>query len=161
MTSREDKLGSTLAAGATPASFSPSSASASSPSSGGGGGALDKDPDVIVLDFGTGSIKCGWAGEDAPRVVIPTLLLDHAGQAMPASVIAAAASSGGGGGGGGAGSSSDASSSAGHHHLGERAEYAVGQAALQALHLASTRLGNTATSNLNLLRPIERGEIKV
>jgi hypothetical protein len=79
------------------------SSGAVSTSSGGGGG--EKEPDVIVLDIGTGSIKAGWAGEDAPRVVIPTLLLDHHGQAMPASVMD-------------------------QHHM-ERNEYAVGHAALQ------------------------------
>jgi actin-related protein len=32
--------------------------------------------EVIVIDIGTGSVKAGWAGEDAPRVVIPTIVLD-------------------------------------------------------------------------------------
>ena len=81
-----------------------------SPSMGGGlgGGGLEHDPDVIVLDSGTGSIKVGWGGEDAPRVVVPTLLLDHQGQAMPAA----------------------AAMSMDQHHA-ERNEYAVGHAALQ------------------------------
>lgn len=33
--------------------------------------------DVIIIDIGTGTIKAGWAGEDAPRCVIPTLMMKH------------------------------------------------------------------------------------
>lgn len=84
--------------------------SAAVAANGTGGG--EKEPDVIVLDIGTGSIKAGWAGEDAPRVVIPTLLLDHHGQAMPASVMD-------------------------QHHM-ERNEYAVGHAALQVRRRTQT-----------------------
>lgn len=73
-----------------------------------------EEPDVIVLDIGSGSIKAGWAGEDAPRIVIPTLLLDHHGQAMPASVMMD------------------------QHHM-ERNEYAVGHAALQVRIIQSTQ----------------------
>lgn len=94
----------------------------------------EKEPDVIVLDIGTGSIKAGWAGEDAPRVVVPTVVLDHHGQAMPAAVM--------------------------DQHQLERNEYAVGHQALQALHLSSTRLAGAPSSNLSLLRPLERGEIR-
>lgn len=82
----------------------------------GGGGSLEHDPDVIVLDIGTGSIKVGWGGEDAPRVVVPTLLLDHQGQAMPAA----------------------AAMSMDQHHA-ERNEYAVGHAALQVRRIADRR----------------------
>lgn len=32
--------------------------------------------DVIIFDLGTGMVKGGWAGEDAPRAVIPNLVLD-------------------------------------------------------------------------------------
>jgi actin-related protein len=34
---------------------------------------------VIVIDHGSGSIKVGWSGEDAPRAVIPTVLYDNHG----------------------------------------------------------------------------------
>ena len=128
--SRDDSssLPSSIALGSP--SSSPSTTPGLGPSS-----PAEKDPDVIVIDIGTGSIKAGWSGEDAPRVVIPTLLLDHHGQAMPATVIMD------------------------QHHIMERNEFAVGHAALQALHLSSTRLANTTSNNLNLLKPVDRGEI--
>ncbi len=63
--------------------------SSSSGTSGGVLGAHEREPDVIVLDIGSGFVKAGWAGEDAPRVVLPTVLLDHHGQALPASVLEA------------------------------------------------------------------------
>ncbi len=34
------------------------------------------DEDVIVIDMGSGSVKAGWAGEDAPRIDVPSILLD-------------------------------------------------------------------------------------
>jgi len=34
--------------------------------------------DVVVIDIGTSLMKAGWAGEDAPRVVFPTVFLDTA-----------------------------------------------------------------------------------
>lgn len=40
--------------------------------------------DVIVIDNGTGFIKAGWAGEDAPRFVIPAIVCDNHAKAMPA-----------------------------------------------------------------------------
>jgi actin-related protein len=33
--------------------------------------------DVIVIDNGAGFIKAGWAGEDAPRFVIPTVVVEQ------------------------------------------------------------------------------------
>ncbi len=118
------------------------------------GGSLEREPDVIVLDIGSGSVKVGWAGEDAPRAVIPTLLLDHHGQAMPAAAMGLGGSGVGGSSASGVGGGID------QHHL-ERNEYAVGHAALQALHLSSTKLATSTANNLNLLHPVERGEIKV
>ena len=137
-----------------------------------GSGSLEREPDVIVLDIGSGSIKVGWAGEDAPRAVIPTLLLDHHGQAMPAAALGLISGSGGGGGGSGgnnnnsSGNNSTGGTSSGNNNSGggidlERNEYAVGYAALQALHISSTKLATSTNNNLNLIHPVERGEIKV
>ena len=36
---------------------------------------IESECDVIVVDVGSGSIKCGWAGEDSPRIVVPTLIV--------------------------------------------------------------------------------------
>ena len=33
-------------------------------------------PEVFLLDFGSGTTKFGWAGEDAPRVVFPTVIVE-------------------------------------------------------------------------------------
>ncbi len=43
------------------------------------------DPDVLVLDNGSGFIKVGWSGEDAPRLIVPAVLIDNHSQALPAS----------------------------------------------------------------------------
>jgi len=42
--------------------------------------------DVIVIDPGSGYIKAGFAGEDIPRVVIPSIAIHLANQAVPAEV---------------------------------------------------------------------------
>ena len=34
-----------------------------------------EEGDVVIIDIGTGTIKAGWAGEDAPRCVIPSMLM--------------------------------------------------------------------------------------
>ncbi len=34
----------------------------------------DDEINGIVLDNGTGTIKAGFAGDDAPRAVVPTIL---------------------------------------------------------------------------------------
>lgn len=36
--------------------------------------------DVIVVDIGSGTIKAGWAGEDAPRCAVPALVLEGLSQ---------------------------------------------------------------------------------
>jgi hypothetical protein len=74
----------------------------------GSGSGLEREPDVVVLDIGTHAIKAGWSGEDAPRCVVPTLLLDNHAQPLPAAAALAMD----------------------QHHL-ERNEYAVGHAAIQ------------------------------
>ena len=35
------------------------------------------EPDVVVVDMGTGFIKAGYSGEDLPRVVIPTVVSER------------------------------------------------------------------------------------
>lgn len=67
--------------------------------------------DVIVIDNGSGFIKAGWAGEDAPRFIIPAIVADHF-------------------------SSSTAAHSAAMDAM-EGNEYLVGQEALQARHASS------------------------
>lgn len=49
-----------------------------------------KDPEVIVIDIGSRSVKIGWAGEDQPRAVIPAVVVDQHNQSFPASVIESA-----------------------------------------------------------------------
>jgi actin-related protein len=44
------------------------------------------EQDVIVLDPGSGYIKAGFAGEDTPRVVIPSVAINLANQAVPTEV---------------------------------------------------------------------------
>lgn len=36
----------------------------------------DKEEGVVIIDIGTGTIKAGWAGEDAPRCVVPAMVLE-------------------------------------------------------------------------------------
>mmetsp|Transcript_39174 Transcript_39174/g.77014 ORF Transcript_39174/g.77014 Transcript_39174/m.77014 type:complete len:396 (-) Transcript_39174:339-1526(-) len=40
--------------------------------------------DVIIIDLGSGMVKAGWAGEDAPRCVVPNLVLE---KNIPASAM--------------------------------------------------------------------------
>ena len=44
------------------------------------------EQDAIVLDPGSGYIKAGFAGEDTPRVVIPSVAINLSIQAVPAEV---------------------------------------------------------------------------
>jgi len=125
-------------------------------SAGGDGGHDPSDteqqaPPVLVLDLGSGSIKAGWCGEDAPRVVVPSVLLDTHGQAMPAGVMESHSAAGVHG--PNVGGNSAAAGA-------ERSEYVVGHQALHALAISSTRLAHNQTHNLTLISPIERGEIK-
>jgi len=53
-----------------------------------------QEREVVVIDAGSGSIKAGWAGEDAPRVVIPNLVLDASSQALPVGAISHASQKG-------------------------------------------------------------------
>ena len=88
---------------------------------------------MIVIDIGTSLMKAGWAGEDAPRVVFPTVLLD--GQGNTKAVV-------------------DGSND------GETLDYLVGYAALKAVQLAAAGgAGKLITKQLN--RPIDRGTVKV
>ena len=66
-----------------------------SPAAGGQGGQGNEDElfheaarsDVLVIDTGSSSVKVGWAGEELPRAVVPTVLLDVHTQALPAGTL--------------------------------------------------------------------------
>lgn len=76
----------------------------------------EMDNDVIVIDLGSGFVKAGWAGEDAPRFVIPCIVCDNADKAAPALGIDQVDSQ----------------------------EYLVGQDALNAMHANSGEAAQTA-----------------
>lgn len=38
------------------------------------GGGVEDEPEVIVIDSGSGMLKAGFSGEDAPRVVFPNVV---------------------------------------------------------------------------------------
>eukprot|EP00823_Brevimastigomonas_motovehiculus_P004849 TRINITY_DN3310_c0_g1_i1.p1 TRINITY_DN3310_c0_g1~~TRINITY_DN3310_c0_g1_i1.p1 ORF type:complete len:460 (+),score=162.60 TRINITY_DN3310_c0_g1_i1:78-1457(+) len=98
---------------------------------------------VIVIDAGTGLLKIGFAGEDAPQFVIPTLLYDSHGQALPASLLDATSSS--------IPSTSSSSSSSSSISSSADNEYLVGLDALDALRTSDTA---------SVVNPVERGEIR-
>jgi len=47
------------------------------------------EQNIIVIDPGSGYVKAGWAGEDSPRVVIPSIVLNLSTQSVPPAVTEA------------------------------------------------------------------------
>jgi hypothetical protein len=106
----------------------------------------DVEIDVLVLDHGTGFIKAGFAGQDAPRLVIPTLV---ASQSAASSAFSSSSSS--------SSSSADASSSA---SASASAQEWIGADALHAYRAAHAPDANADdAASFALTCPIERGQI--
>jgi hypothetical protein len=103
----------------------------------------DVEIDVLVLDHGTGFIKAGFAGQDAPRLVIPTLV---ASQSAASSAFSSSSSS--------SSSSSDATGAS------ASAQEWIGADALHAYRAAHAPDANADdAASFALTCPIERGQI--
>lgn len=93
----------------------------------------ETEPDVVVINMGSGYIKVGWAGEDKPRGIFPAIVID-----TPPSDMAA----------------SNQVNMTGGDMQTETAEDLVGYAALRE-HQQST----LKSDSVNAVFPIMRGEV--